>query len=531
MGAVYLAEHPLIGKKIALKVIHRDLAQNREVIQRFFQEAKAVNKIGHEHIVTVHDFGQSEDNDHFYIMEYVDGITLAKVLSNETVISSERALHIGAQIAAGLAAAHAAGIIHRDLKPDNIMLSKRGRTEDYVKILDFGLAKVFSGEGGGLTAIGVVLGTPQYMSPEACESKRDIDHRTDIYALGVLLFQMLTGRLPFDGATMGEILIKQVTTLPPPLRAFNSAVAPSVEQIVLRCLAKRPDDRFATMAALRDALLAPEAYLAHRPPISPARSLVPGEGGADAASVLAHVEARKAQQAAAAAPAALLGGALPLPAPAPTLIADSLQPSLQAGPSEPAMPAAVLNKTMRLPTPVPAFVPNSKKRPWIPLLIVLGTGVGVGLAAGIAGRNGPAPTADAGSGNVPTVDAAAVPGPQVDAAPRAVFDAAPTPALDATPDAAPALDAVPPSVFEVAIDSVPPGADVVIGKAVVGKTPFLGPLAAGELSVQLRLRGYGSERRTLAVVAGASLKVTLHKINGSAPAKHDRDGLMRPDDL
>jgi tRNA A-37 threonylcarbamoyl transferase component Bud32 len=543
MGAVYLAEHPLIGKKIALKVIHRDLAQNREVIQRFFQEAKAVNKIGHEHIVTVHDFGQSDENDHFYIMEYVDGITLAKVLSNETVINSQRALHIGSQIAAGLAAAHAAGIIHRDLKPDNIMLCKRGRTEDYVKILDFGLAKVFSGEGGGLTAIGVVLGTPQYMSPEACESKRDIDHRTDIYALGVLLFQMLTGRLPFDGATMGEILIKQVTTLPPPLRAFNSAVAPSVEQIVLRCLAKRPDDRFATMAALRDALLAPEEYLAHRPPISPARSLVPGEGGADAASVLAHVEARKAQQAAAAtAPVALRGGALPLRAPAPTLIDDSMHGVARAsttGPSDPAMPAAVLNKTMRLPTPVPPPAVTKKTRPWIPLLIVLGAGVGVGLAAGVAGRHGQSAT-KAGIATAVTVDAAPLIA-AADAAPQVVADAvavAPVDALalDAAPVATTAPDAAVSADIEVLIDSSPQGADVVVGKTVVGRTPFTGKLPSGEIAVVVRMRGYVSERRALAVVAGASLKVTLRKASGAAAgsgkgSNHDHDGLMRPDDL
>ncbi|MBP9088047.1 MAG: serine/threonine protein kinase, partial [Kofleriaceae bacterium] len=387
MGAVYLAEHPLIGKKVALKVIHRDLAQNREVIQRFFQEAKSVNKIGHEHIVTVHDFGQSEAGDHFYIMEYIDGITLAKVLSNDTVMEGQRVLHIGSQIAAGLAAAHGAGIIHRDLKPDNIMLTKRGRTDDYVKILDFGLAKVFSGESNGLTAAGVVLGTPQYMSPEACESKRDIDHRTDIYALGVLLFQMLTSRLPFDGSTMGEVLIKQVTTLPPPLRAFNSAVAPAIEQIVLRCLAKKPDDRFATMAALRDALLAPDAYLASRPPMAPARSLVPGEAGLDVASVLAHVAARKAALAHA---ASAQGAALPLPAPAPTLVGDAaiMMPN-HGPPSDPAMPALVTNNTLRLPTPPPpAATPLRPPQRWIALVLVVGAGVGLGAVAGIAGRHG-----------------------------------------------------------------------------------------------------------------------------------------------
>jgi serine/threonine protein kinase len=189
MGAVYLAEHPLIGKKVALKVIHRELAGNREVVQRFFQEARAVNKIGNEHIVEIHDFGVTPEGDHFYIMEYLHGTTLAAALAQEKVIEMMRALHVGAQIAKALAAAHAAGIIHRDLKPDNIMLMSRLGDPDFVKVLDFGLAKMFADHGSSVkTAAGVLLGTPQYMSPEACESKRDIDYRTDIYAMGILLF-------------------------------------------------------------------------------------------------------------------------------------------------------------------------------------------------------------------------------------------------------------------------------------------------------------------------------------------------------
>jgi serine/threonine protein kinase len=291
MGAVYLAEHPLIGKKVALKVIHRELAGNREVVQRFFQEARAVNTIGHENIVEIHDFGQTPEGDHFYIMEYLDGLTLASVISRARRLDVVRALHIAAQIASGLAAAHACGVIHRDLKPDNIMLTMRQGNPDFVKILDFGLAKMFSSGNAPLTALGVVLGTPQYMSPEACESKRDVDHRTDVYAVGVLLFQMLTGQLPFDGASMGEVLVKQVTQLPPAPRGFNPDIPPSVEQIVLRCLAKAPDGRFATMVALRDALLSPESYLASSPPMAAARSLAPGEAP-DAKTMLAHLAPR-----------------------------------------------------------------------------------------------------------------------------------------------------------------------------------------------------------------------------------------------
>ena len=293
MGAVYLAEHPLIGKKVALKVIHRELSGNKEVVRRFFQEAKAVNTIGHEHIIEIHDFGMSDDGDHFYIMEYLEGRTLASVIGREHRLEVTRALHIAAQIASALAAAHASSVIHRDLKPDNIMLVTKLGDPDFVKVLDFGLAKFMTGDGAKqLTAAGVVLGTPQYMSPEACESRRDIDHRTDIYAVGVLLFQMACGQLPFDGQTMGEVLIKQVTQPPPAPRGLNPSIPPSVEQLILRCLAKPPDRRFQTMAALRDALLDPDAYLASSPPIMPARSVAAAAGSIDARTMIAAVHER-----------------------------------------------------------------------------------------------------------------------------------------------------------------------------------------------------------------------------------------------
>ncbi len=266
---VYLAEHPVIGRKVALKVIHKELAGNREIVTRFFNEARAVNQIGNEHIVEIHDLGQTPEGDYFFVMEYLHGHTLAEVLQRDVVIDVRRALHISAQIASALGAAHACAIIHRDLKPDNVMLVPRLGDPNFVKVLDFGLAKMFVDQGVQLTAKGVVLGTPQFMSPEACESKKGIDHRADIYSLGVLLFQMVTGELPFDGVTMGEVLVKQVTQAPPAPRGINAAIPPSVEQIILRCLAKTPDARFGSMEELRGWLLHPDAYLSSSPPVMP----------------------------------------------------------------------------------------------------------------------------------------------------------------------------------------------------------------------------------------------------------------------
>jgi tRNA A-37 threonylcarbamoyl transferase component Bud32 len=250
MGAVYLAEHPLIGKKVALKVIHRELAENQEVVTRFFNEARAVNKIGNEHIVDITDFGRSPSGEHFFVMELLAGKSLADVLREEGRLALGRALRIAAQIADALAAAHAAGIVHRDLKPDNVFLVPRHGDPDFVKILDFGLAKLQDGGGARITKAGVVLGTPQYMSPEQCESRPTIDARSDVYALGVLLYQMLSGAVPFDGSTMGEILVKHVGREPPPLEGVPAAAS----RIVMRCLAKAPDDRFPSMIELREAL-------------------------------------------------------------------------------------------------------------------------------------------------------------------------------------------------------------------------------------------------------------------------------------
>ncbi len=275
MGAVYLAEHPLIGKKVALKVIHRELSDNSEIVTRFFNEAKAVTKIGSEHIVEIHDFGQTQEQEHYFVMEYLSGRTLADELKTRSILGLPESLHIGAQIAKGLSDAHSCGVIHRDLKPDNIMLISRMGDSSFVKILDFGLAKMFLDAGANaVTSQGVVLGTPQYMSPEACESRQDIDHRADIYSLGVLLFQMMTGQVPFTADSMGVVLVKHVTEHPPAPRGLNASITPAVEQVILRCLAKVPDHRFPTMAALRDALLDPDRYLASAPPMVPS-AIVP----------------------------------------------------------------------------------------------------------------------------------------------------------------------------------------------------------------------------------------------------------------
>ncbi len=578
MGAVYLAEHPLIGKRVALKVIHRELAGNRDVVSRFFQEARAVNKIGNEHIVEIHDFGVTPEGDHFFIMEYLEGRTLASILSRETALDIMRSLHVGAQIASALAAAHAAGIIHRDLKPDNVMVMPRLGDPDFVKVLDFGLAKVFSAATAVKTAAGVLLGTPQYMSPEACESKGDVDHRTDIYALGVLLFQMTTGVLPFDGESMGEVLIKQVTALPPVPRALNPAIPPSVEQILLRCLAKRLDARFATMLQLREALLDPEAYLRGSPPIAPARSVGPGEGAVDAKTVMVQAAPLHKTRIATGA------HALPLPAPAmstagqasaPTMIADhgGHAPLRRATTGMPALAPSQEPKlnTMRIATPL-GYSSRPPRKVW-PVVLVMALLVGVGggaLVVALSGRGGGAAKAD---GDVRAADGSDPTGPADPAAPRTVGSSSPETASRGTDTGDAGSNAAGPDpgsrsgsdaanagstaaiagsgtggilatrrpIAHLLIDSVPAGA-VVSGPdgEALGRTPLKvdWPISDLPVTFELRLAGYKKKQKQTVVNSNTALHIELERTpvlrrsgnaGGSARPGSGTNGLMRPE--
>ena len=272
MGAVYLAEHPTIGKKVALKVLHAEFSQNPEVAERFFTEAKAVNAIGHPNIVDIVDYGVlhtqaraqgqgGNDQLVYFIMEYLAGQTLSQIIRAEAPLPPERALTIALQVADALAASHKTQIVHRDLKPDNIILIQRGREHDFVKLLDFGIAKLTSdSRGSHRTRTGLVLGTPAYMSPEQCEGRANVDHRTDIYALGICLYEMLVGRVPFVGEGYGEILVQHLTQKPIEPSRYRM-MSPHVEAVVLKALEKRPEMRYPTMDEFIRALADPVGYV------------------------------------------------------------------------------------------------------------------------------------------------------------------------------------------------------------------------------------------------------------------------------
>ena len=268
MGMVYLAEHPMIGKRVAVKVLHAEFSQNREVIKRFFGEAKAVNDIRHPNIIDIIDYGVLPQNGRdtvYFVMEYIEGINLSSMLRERPPLVAGRAFAIASQVANALSASHAAGIVHRDLKPDNIMICARRGAGDIVKVLDFGIAKLTHDKPvSGQTRAGVVMGTPTYMSPEQAQGKGDVDHRTDVYALGIVLYQMLTKCVPFQGEGYGEILLQHINQPPTPLSEQLPGISPYVEAVCLKALEKAPSHRYPNMDEFARALVDPVGYIETR---------------------------------------------------------------------------------------------------------------------------------------------------------------------------------------------------------------------------------------------------------------------------
>ncbi len=248
MGVVYGARHAAVGKLVAVKALRAHLASDAEALQRFNAEATAATSIGNEHIVETFDFGRLADGTAYLVMEYLEGRPLADLIEGWAPLPLERITRIGVQIAEALNAAHLAGIVHRDLKPDNVFLCARDGDADFVKILDFGIAK-FGVSQARLTQAGAVFGTPAYMSPEQASGKAT-DGRTDIYALGVMLYEMACGRVPFQGESALAVLSMHSTEEPEALSTRKPEVSPELEALVHQCLRKDPDARYQSMAEL-----------------------------------------------------------------------------------------------------------------------------------------------------------------------------------------------------------------------------------------------------------------------------------------
>ena len=246
MGVVYLATHVVLNKRMALKVLRGDASRDEVTVQRFIQEATASTSIGHPNIVDISDFGRLPDGSAYFVMEHLEGETLTKRIRRGAMPAAD-VLHIALQIAGALGAAHTRGIVHRDLKPDNVFLIRRANDDRFVKLLDFGIAKV-GGANSKLTRTGTVFGTPHYMSPEQAAGQ-SVTSSADIYALGVILFEMCTGKVPFDGDTFMGILSAHMFEDPPRPSEIAEAAGP-LEGVIMRCLGKRPEDRYPSMESL-----------------------------------------------------------------------------------------------------------------------------------------------------------------------------------------------------------------------------------------------------------------------------------------
>ncbi len=254
MGAVYAGQHKLINRPVAIKCLHSTLARNPEIVTRFQREAMAANAIRHENIVEITDLGRLDDGSVFMVLEFLEGIEFAELIEKEGALPIGRVVHIVSQACDALTAAHDKNIVHRDLKPENVFLIPRGGTKDFVKVLDFGIAKFREGMDDKITKTGTAMGTPFYMAPEQVQGSKDVDHRADIYAMGVILFHALTGRFPFDAGSFPLLVVKICSEPAPSVSLFRRDVPEALDRLISKMLEKDPDERPQSCAEVKSAL-------------------------------------------------------------------------------------------------------------------------------------------------------------------------------------------------------------------------------------------------------------------------------------
>jgi serine/threonine protein kinase len=514
MGAVYIAEHTLIGRQAAIKVLLRELSWRQDLVQRFFNEARAATAVKHPGIVEIYDFGYHTDGSAYIVMEFLEGETVAMRLRRTGTLSEGRAAALCRQVGSALGAAHAKGIVHRDLKPDNIYIVRDPDLEDgeRTKILDFGIAKLIGSElpGQSMTRTGAVMGTPPYMSPEQCKGAGTVDHRTDLYALGCILFEMVCGRAPFVAEGSGEIMAQHIFA-PPPLPSSLRPVTPQLEQVILHALAKEPSQRFQSademLAALRSAVpsgiqhAGASSSAVHPAFAQPAVASTPPQvttlshaSGSTAVGSRAHP--RWSWWAPAIAATVVAVGAVGI-----TLAVRGGERSASTIAQHAELPAA---PPAAAPQTTPAGAPE---RPSAPLPSTAPATAPQPVPAG-APEPAPAP---------PPSTAAARPSPPPPATPEPAPSAAPASAI-AKPAVSPA-----PARITLKLTSDPAGADVYRAPrgARIGRTPFDYTIDASDRPIALTFKraGYSDKQTSVLADRDAEHKVTLGRVGvKAAPA-------------
>ena len=506
MGAVYLAEHTLLGRQAAIKVLLRDLSHRQDLVTRFFNEARAATAVKHPGIVEIYDFGYAADGSAYIVMEFLQGESLASRLRRTGPFAEARAVALCRQVAGGLGAAHAKGIVHRDLKPDNIFIVADADIAEgeRPKILDFGIAKLASEQSAGqsMTRTGMVMGTPAYMAPEQCKGAGNVDARSDLYALGCILYEMVCGRPPFVAEGAGEVMALHIFSPPPPPSAF-APVNPALEQIILRALAKDPGQRFRSAEEMAAALQAVQPSGAY-----------PRAGANDATRAMMPYG--------------------PSVAPRPMPSAPQLTPPPLLAPAPVTVPPPTAQTTMSSAAGTSTTSAGPSKRAWlapagIASLLVVGGLVFAQVRGGghdapgetssptaqppAADPRPPVPTSSAGSAGSggPTVVAPVAPPPTAASGP------APDPGI-----AAPEVKPPPPPAAKIkfAITSSPAGAEVYrMPQGVrVGFTPLdyaIEPMA-GEVVFTLKKSGFRDQTVTLPADRDGDPAVALVR-KGGAP--------------
>jgi serine/threonine protein kinase len=526
MGSVYLARQLSVDRDVAIKILRKDTADDALAARRFLLEAKATSRLKNDHTVTIYDFGQTDDGHLFIAMEFLDGRTLRAKLDVERGLSLEDAVSIIDQIGESLAEAHEQGIVHRDLKPENVLLAARSKGEEFVKVLDFGIARAQElNDGGALTATGTVAGTPAYMSPEAVTG-RTVDARADVYALGVMVYEMLSGEAPFKGDTPFVVMQQHVMHNPPALMTLLPELPEAVSHFISRCMMKDPVHRPVDAAAFRRGLqlaldgkndtLTQHATLAGHPnamPVPPSSSpysqpMVSG-GGATATALPSDPT--------------LNAGGFDQTMPGASILTPDANPVLSSSTHTAMGTGAVLDQVTA------TIVPQKKPKTFMSAALAVAAlaVVGGGVWLGTSGPQGAsAPTTQ---GAAPAAAEATAPEITPVAPPPVSRQESPSPSVPA-----PAVAAKPaePVMVSVSVVTVPDGVEIRHEGNLVGTTPAMVTLERGEAAVQILLTKGGFEAKVVELVPSKNqlIKESLVSNAPSAPVKSKvKNRRSRPD--